>query len=183
MRSPFREDGQPETREARSDGASDGPGLLVSSRPLARCKVPSRTRELASLPALSWLFFLFLAAAIPLLVCTALLLVASVPSGAGRAGWRNPLRLPRREGVASWSELHPAFPVRTHRRSLVGRVERAPQAEHLGRRPAVRPAMARLVTDLQRTVAALVRLRCCGLGDHRVTPPDGGTPVALPGRG
>jgi hypothetical protein len=111
---------------------------------------------IASLPPAGWLVLLFLAAVIPLLVCLTLLLVAFVPSGAGRAGWRNPIRLPRREGVASWSQLHPAFPAHMKQRLLLGRKEPAAQVHVLRPWPSVRQALAHLATDLQRAGAAVV---------------------------
>lgn len=97
----------------------------------------------ANLPPGAWLFILFLVAAMSLLLCSALLLVAFVPSGAGRAGWRNPLKLPEREGIASWSQLHPAYPVRiTAPQRVAGHADRF--------------ALARVVTDLQRLGAQLM---------------------------
>lgn len=120
--------------------------------------------SIASLPPSGWLLLLFLAALIPLLVCLSLLLIAFVPSGAGRAGWRNPMRLPGREGIASWSALHPAFPALARRRYLVG-VEHAPEVQPSRPRPAIRPAIAHIVTDLQRGARRLVR-----------------SPLLLPGR-
>lgn len=111
----------------------------------------------ASLPPATWLLLLLLIAAIPLLVCTALLIVAFVPSGAGRAGWRDRVQLPGRPGVAAWSELHPAFPVPSGGRHLVGRPGPEPDAQPTGPRPVFRPALARVVTDLQRVAAQLVR--------------------------
>lgn len=101
--------------------------------------------SIASLPPSGWLLLLFLGALIPLLVCLSWLLMAFVPSGAGRAGWRNPMRLPGREGIASWSALHPAFPALARRRYLVG-VERAPVVEPSAH---VRPSARRSRTSLR----------------------------------
>jgi len=114
--------------------------------------------SIASLPASSWFFLLFLAATLPVLLFTAVLLVAFTPSGAGRAGWRNPIQLPRREGIASWPELHPAFPGLARRRHLVGHTEPAPVVQLSGPWPTARPAIARVVTDRQRADRHLVRL-------------------------
>ena len=118
----------------------------------------------ASLPPATWLLLLLLGAAVPLLVCTALLIVAFIPSGAGRAGWRDQLRLPGRPGVAVWSELHPAFPVPLSRRHPVGQPRPEGDVQPTDRWLTFRPAIARLVTDLQRVVVQFVRSPLLRLG-------------------
>ncbi|HXR27079.1 MAG TPA: hypothetical protein VN771_04395 [Candidatus Baltobacteraceae bacterium] len=94
---------------------------------------------LASLPLGAWLFMLFLAGCVPFVLFTTLLLVAFVPDGAGRAGWRDRLVLPRRVGTTTWRQLHPAWSVPPFRpRHMIGGVVSLPPV-HRRRGPLTMP--------------------------------------------